>query len=76
MSGTRNTLTDLNNHLFEQMERLNDATDEELKGELQRSKVLSGLSKNIINNGRLMLDAHKFNDDRMDAEKEVPRLLK
>ena len=33
----RNTLMDLNNHLFEQMERLNDdgLTDESLKREMQ-----------------------------------------
>ena len=57
----KNKLMDLNNHLFEQLERLND---EELKGdgletEMNRAKAIAKLAQSIINNGDLMLRAHK-----------------
>lgn len=78
MKGPRNTLLDLNNQLFEQLERLND-TDlqgEELKEELDRSKAVTGIARTVIDNGKLVLDAQKFqHDDRMDAGREVPRIL-
>lgn len=76
--GTRNTLADLNNHLFEQLERLNDEDlqGEELEKEIERSKALQGIGKTIVDNGKLILDAHKFSDDRMSANEEVPRLLR
>ncbi|MCP4064676.1 MAG: hypothetical protein GY740_15700 [Gammaproteobacteria bacterium] len=57
----KNKLTDLNNHLFAQLERLND---EELKGdklqeEIDRSKAITGVSKEVVSNARLVLDAEK-----------------
>lgn len=73
----RNNLTDLNNHLFEQLERLNDdeLKGEELKEEIQRSKSIEDVAKQIINNGRLVLDSQKFVDNRMDIDKKVPDML-
>ena len=58
----KNKLTDLNNHLFEQLERLND---EDLKGEglneeINRSKAISDIATNIIKNGQLTLDAYEL----------------
>lgn len=55
----KNKLSDLNDHLFMQLERLND---EELKGdelerEIQRSRAISGVAAQIVSNGRLVLDA-------------------
>ena len=57
----KNKLIDLNNHLFAQLERLND---ESLKGqaleeEIERSKAITGVSKEVVANGRLVLDAEK-----------------
>ena len=74
---TRNRLSDLNNHLFEQLERLNDTdiTEQELKVEITRSKAMSDVAKNIIENGKLALEASKFRDARTDIEHEMPRLL-
>lgn len=51
----KNTLQDLNNHLFEQLERLND---EDLKGEaldqeLKRSEGITKIAAQIIKNGEL-----------------------
>lgn len=73
----RNTLTDLNNHLFAQLERLSDEDlkGEELQEELNRSKAVSDVAKNIVSNGNLILQAHKFKDDRMDANNHLPELL-
>ena len=58
---TKNKLIDLNNHLFEQMERLNDEdlTSDELKLELARAKAMSQVAGNIIENARLALDGAK-----------------
>ena len=43
MSNIKNTLGDLNNHLFEMMERLNDddLTDEQLERELRRAEGMT-----------------------------------
>lgn len=51
----KNTLVDLNNHLFEQLERLNDESldDEALKREITRSKAMTDVAQTIINNGEL-----------------------
>jgi hypothetical protein len=58
----RNKLMDLNNHLFEQLERLNDdeLAPEELEKEIKRSKAISNVAKNIIANGNLILDAQEI----------------
>ena len=54
----RNTLGDLNNHLFAQLERL---SDEEIKGEalreeIERAKAINQVAMQIINNGKLIVD--------------------
>lgn len=58
----KNKLTDLNNHLFAQLERLNDEDleGEKLIEEIERAKAVSGISKDIVTNARLALDAEKF----------------
>jgi hypothetical protein len=60
-----NKLIDLNNHLFEQLERLNDdeLTKEELETELERSKAITKVAQTIINNGELMFRAQKHYDE-------------
>ena len=73
----KNTLGDLNNILFEELERLND---EELKGEdlqqeMNRAKAITGVATQVVMNARTVLDAAKFQDDRLDADGTVPRLL-
>lgn len=73
----RNNLTDLNNHLFEQIERLNDdeLQGEALKEEIKRSKAIEDVAKQIINNGRLVLDSQKFVDGRISADNNMPSML-
>ena len=60
----KNKLTDLNDHLFAQLERLGDEdlTEKELTKEIQRSKALANVAKPIIENAQLMLDAQKHLD--------------
>ena len=55
----KNRLEDLNNYLFEQIERLSDESlkGDELKEEINRSKALSMTSREIVSNARLALDA-------------------
>ena len=73
----KNTLGDLNNHLFEQLERLND---EELKGdklleEINRAKTISLVATRIIENGSLVLSAKKLSDDKLNTEDKLPKML-
>lgn len=72
--GTRNKSIDLHNHLFEQLERLNDEdlTDAELEKEMDRSKAMTDLSKAIIDNAKIALDAEKF---RSNYDSIHPRKL-
>ena len=61
----KNTLSDLNNHLFAALERLNDEelTDEQLKREIERSKSIAKVSETIVHNASVQLDALKFADN-------------
>lgn len=61
----RNTLSDLNNYLFEQMERLNDdeLSGEMFEKELQRSASVSKIAESIIKNGQLALNVKKHLDE-------------
>lgn len=61
----KNKLIDLNNHLFEQLERLNDEdlVDEKLEEEIHRSKAITSVAQQIVNNANLMLSAQKHADE-------------
>lgn len=74
----RNKLTDLNNALFEQLERLNDEDliGEGLDEEIHRSKAVVNVAQVIINNGTLMLNAKKHMDEYGAPTKELPGPLK
>lgn len=58
----KNKIQDLNDHLFLQLERLNDEdlTQDQLEKEIQRSKAVTAVSNQIINNAKLALDATKL----------------
>lgn len=71
----KNKMIDLNNHLFCQLERL---SDEDLKGdklteEIERARAIAGVSCQIINNAKLVLDAHKAVGDGMI--RKAPEML-
>ena len=73
----KNTLGDLNNHLFAQLERLGDEEliGEKLSEELERTKAVTAVANQIISNGTLVLKAQQMIDERMDVEKQIPKML-
>ena len=74
--GTKNTLLDLNDHLFMQIERLNDddLTGGQLVDEVKRAQAMTGLASQIIGSAGLMLKAVQINSD-IETEGRVPRVL-
>lgn len=73
-----NKLTDLNEQLFIQLQRLNDPKlkDTRLLEEIERSKAVSNISREIISNGRLILDSKKHFDSLGIKVEHQPDLLK
>ena len=73
----KNTLGDLNNHLFAEIERLGDEDlqGEALEAEIDRAKAVSSIASQIIANGHLVLKAQSFADDKGNAETKVPKML-
>ena len=61
----KNTLSDLNNYLFEAIERITDdeLTDEALDKEIKKSEAVQKIAKTIIENGHLALNAQKHIDE-------------
>jgi len=76
---TKNTLSDLNNHLFEEMERLNDdsLTEDQLNKEISRSKAMTNVGDKIIQNANTILKAKIAYDDvdSIDSSKRAQILL-
>jgi hypothetical protein len=72
----KNKMTDLNNHLFAEIERLSDEDlkGEELAQELTRAKAVCDVAGQIIAGGRLILDAAKAADELPGVSKQ-PFLL-
>lgn len=73
----RNKISDLNNHLFAQLEKLND---DELKGEnlsteVERARAMSSLASQIISSTKLTLDAMKMANNGEINPVDVPNLL-
>jgi hypothetical protein len=73
----KNTLTDLNNYLFEQIERLQDdaLSEEEIEREIKRSEGIHKIAKTIIENGSLALSVKKHMDEYgTGGQVEIPLL--
>lgn len=73
----KNSLGDLNNHLFAQLERLGDedVVGEELVEEINRAKAMTKIASQIIGNGTLVLKAQIAYSDVLDADIEKPTML-
>ena len=58
-------LPDLNNLLFEQLERINDdeLNGEELQAQLAKSKAINDIARTIVSNSALIFKAAKYADD-------------
>ena len=72
----KNKLVDLNNHLFEELERLNDdsLTMEELDREIKKSKEIVKVSQTIVNNADILLKAKKYFDEAGISNSKIPLL--
>lgn len=74
----KNTLTDLNNYLFETLERLmdDDLTEEQLQKEIVRSQAVTSVAETIIQNGELALKTMKHLDEYgIEYNKRIPPML-
>ena len=77
----KNTLLDLNNHLFEQLERLNDEelAGEQLDRELKRADGMTRIAAQIIQNGELayktMVHMDEYGYDMKGVDRPVPAML-
>jgi hypothetical protein len=72
----KNKLTDLNNHLFIQLERLNDEslTGKQLEFEAERTKNVTSVAKSIISNAQLALNA-ELAIAEIPEQKKMPEML-
>lgn len=73
----KNTLSDLNNYLFEAIERINDDSldEDQLDKEIKRSEAVQKIAKTIIDSGSLALQAKKHLDEYGQGDKvELPML--
>lgn len=72
----RNKLSDLNNHLFEQLERLNDdeLQEEHLDQEVKRANAMAKIAQSIIGNAQIVLRAELVKREHGTGE-ELSRML-
>lgn len=78
MKGPRNTLGDLNNHLFAQLEKMDDdeLTGEQLDNEIRRTEAMAKISEQIVKNGELQFRAMKHMDEYgYERQKAIPDML-
>ena len=75
--GVPNTMMDLNDHLFAELERLGDEglEGEALEKEINRATAIAEVSRAAIENANTVLRAAEFNDRKMDADQQLPRML-
>lgn len=73
----KESLTDLNSLLFEQLERLGnpDLSKEDLATEITRSRAFADISGRIIETANIQLQAAKFQDGMIGANHKMPPLL-
>jgi len=73
----RNTLGDLNDHLFLALERVNDETlsQADLEKEMARAKVIANVGAQIIANGSLVLRAKIAQEEYGKEPTDMPKML-
>lgn len=74
----KNKLTDLNDILFETIERLNseDLKPDQIESEIKRAGAIVQVADRVVNNAKLQLDAAKLiADNGGDLRKRLPPTL-
>ncbi len=73
----QNKLMDLNNYLFEQIERLNDEdlSEDEFRKEIKKANAMVGISSQIISNAKIELAAAKLALDYGVENKQLPPMI-
>lgn len=80
----KNTLSDLNNYLFETLERLldEDLSEEQMQREITRSQAVTSVAETVIHNGELALKTMQHLNDmgygtgkRNDSLAPLPAML-
>ncbi len=73
----KNGLSDLNNHLFAELERLGDEdlTGEALQQEICRAKAITEVAEKVVANASLVLKAEQIRYDCAGTEFNMPKLL-
>lgn len=73
----KNTLADLNDHLFAEIERLSDEDlkGEELAQEIGRADAITAVATQVIANGQLVLKSCQFRDSQWSDNPIIPRML-
>lgn len=77
----KNTLSDLNDHLFAQLERLGeeDISEDKLKSEVRRSNAVAIVAKEVIANAQTAIAAEKLRQKSkqgvVDNEPQLPAYL-
>lgn len=69
----RNKITDLNGHLFEQLERLNqdDLKGEDLKAEVDRAKAMTQIASQIVQSTKVTIEAMKMVKDEFTKDEVI-----
>ena len=73
----KNKLNDLNNHLFAQLERLNDEelTGDQVKIEVSRAKAISGVASQVIKSAKVTIDAMRLVASGDYTVQELPEMI-
>lgn len=74
---TKNKLTDLNDHLFAQLERLSDETltPEQIDREAKRGKAIVAVADQIVKNATLQVQVAKLVSDKGAIRPLLPTVL-
>ena len=75
----KNNITDLNNTLFAQIERLSDEDlindPEKLNAEIHRTKAITAVAGSIIENAGVALKAAQVADELCNTNVHIPQFL-
>lgn len=73
----KNSLSDLNNYLFEQLDRLGDEdmTAEQTEAEIRRAEAMCKIGEQIVRNGELQFKVMQHMDEYGYERKAIPAVL-